>query len=198
MKRATRRAKVATRRADFMKRATQGADGANQNASLNLGAVLKGAITRHNVILYYSTKSNSPEISPTAKTTLLLPGVGNELPRNFVKINAWDVSLSRRGDAESTRESTQGGGHWQLGLPVQRGDLRIARGRSRTSSRVMPRAFSRTKDGSRGCSLSRDSNIGTQENSRIPEFARIRVGGSCGLTGALAPWSERRYRSGRV
>ena len=60
---------VATRRAEVMKRATQGADGANQNASLNLGAVLKGAITRHNVILYYSTKSNSPEISPSVKTT---------------------------------------------------------------------------------------------------------------------------------
>ena len=103
----------------------------------------------------------------------LLPGVGNELPRNFVKINAWDVSLSRRGDAESTRESTQGGGHWQLGLPVQRGGLRIARGRSRTSSRAIPRAFSRTKDGSRGCSLSRDSNIGTQENSKTPLLLRI-------------------------
>ena len=109
------------------------------------------------------------------------------------------INLSRRrGDAESTPESTHGGGRWQLGMPVQRDDLRMTRGRSQTSSRAMPPAFSRTKDGSRGCSLSRDSTIGTQENSRTQEFASIRIGGSCGLTGALAPWSERGYRSGRL
>ena len=65
-------------------------------------------------------------------------------------------------------ESTQEGGRWQLVLPVQRGGLRRARGRSRTSGRVTLRAFSRTKDGSRRCILSRDSNIGIQENSNNP------------------------------
>ena len=109
-----------------------------------------------------------------------------------------DLSIKATRRCRVDPESTQGGGHWQLSLPVQRDDLWSSRGRSRTSSRAMPRAFSRTKDGSGGCSLSRDSNIGIQENSRIPEFARTRVGGSCGLTGALAPWSERGYRSGRL
>ena len=80
----------------------------------------------------------------------------------------------RRGDAESTPESTHGGGRWQLGMPVQRGVLRSTCGNSRMSSRAMSRAFSRTKYGSRGCSLSRDSTVGTQENSRTQEFASIR------------------------
>jgi hypothetical protein len=88
---------------------------------------------------------------------------------------------------ESTGSSTQEGGAVAVGSAVHRGGLRRARGGSRTSSRVTPRAFSRTKDGSRRCILSRDSNIGTHKNSRTPDFARNRPGRSCGLTGALKP-----------
>jgi hypothetical protein len=88
---------------------------------------------------------------------------------------------------ESTGSSTQEGGAVAVGSAVHRGGLRRARGGRRTSSRVTPRAFSRTKDGSRRCILSRDSNIGTHKNSRTPDFARNRPGRSCGLTGALKP-----------
>ena len=116
----------------------------------------------------------------------------------LVACRATDQPIKATRRAESTPESTHGGGRWQLGMPVQRGVLRSTCGNSRMSSRAMSRAFSRTKYGSRGCSLSRDSTVGTQENSRTQEFASIRIGGSCGLTGALAPWSERGYRSGRL
>ena len=116
----------------------------------------------------------------------------------LVACRATDQPIKATRRAESTLESTHGGGRWQLGMPVQRGVLRSTCGNSRMSSRAMSRAFSRTKYGSRGCSLSRDSTVGTQENSRTQEFASIRIGGSCGLTGALAPWSERGYRSGRL
>ena len=61
------------------------------------------------------------------------------------------------------------GGAVAVGSAVHRGGLRRARGESRTSSRVTPRAFSRTKDGSRRCILSRDSNIGTQKQQN-PRF----------------------------
>ena len=59
-----------------------------------------------------------------------------------------------------------GGVEWQLDVPVQRAGLRSARFKTRTASRIARRPFGRTKDGSRGCILSRDSNIGTQENSK--------------------------------
>ena len=70
-------------------------------------------------------------------------------------------------------ELTQGGGAWQLVLPVQRGGLRSARLGTRTARRFARRPFGRTKDGSPGCILSRDSNIGTQENSKTPLLLRI-------------------------
>ena len=78
-----------------------------------------------------------------------------------------------QGSGRQEPELTQGGGAWQLVLPVQRGGLRSARLGTRTASRVARRPFGRTKDGSPGCSLSRDSNIGTQENSKTPLLLRI-------------------------
>ena len=74
------------------------------------------------------------------------------------------------------------GGRWQLGLLVQHGGLRRAHGKGRTSSRATPRTFSRTKDGSRRCSLSRDSNIGVQESNR----------NISGWPGRRYVWSRRR------
>ena len=94
----------------------------------------------------------------------------------LVACRATDQPIKATRRAESTLESTHGGGRWQLGMPVQRGVLRSTCGNSRMSSRAMSRAFSRTKYGSRGCSLSRDSTVGTQENSRTQEFASIRIG----------------------
>ena len=37
-----------------------------------------------------------------------------------------------------------------------------------------------------------------KKTAKPRSFSEYWDGGSCGLTGALAPWSERRYHSGRV
>ena len=67
-------------------------------------------------------------------------------------------------------ESTQEGGGQAVGSVNTTRRFTEGTRKSRKRCCATPRSFIRTKDGSRRCSLSRDLNVGIQENNRTPKF----------------------------